>query len=205
MKDGPTATQFSRSRKALRWLLVVFLAYAILFGDHTIGHVYFKNLCATESGTKIYRVVPKVDGFWWSAIGDGQIAIQYGYDFVEGGVYRDKADRYIVSGLKINTLKNVKSASRYVVYTKYVNVFGGEEISESKKAGMFVKAEKIIEDTASRERLAVETSFVFRSGWLVRAALSGAFSTVVARCPREPIKDFEKFIVTVLKPINAKD
>jgi hypothetical protein len=70
---------------------------------------------------------------------------------------------------------------------------------------MFVRTEKIIEDTTTSERLAVETSFVYRSSWLLRTALSSTFSTVVAKCPQAPIKDFERFIVTVLQPVNAKE
>ena len=91
-------------------------------------------------------------------------------------------------------MKNVKSISRYIIYEKQIELPGG----------MFVKTEEIIEDTANGERVAVETSIAFRSGWLLRAIFSGAFSTVVGRCQREP-NQFDKFVVNVLKPINAKD
>ena len=113
--------------KALRWaarhgyrwkgkssalLGVLLIAYAIPFGDHTVGYLYFRHLCEKEAGVKIYRTVSDVEGFWWWPIQSGEMALKYGYAFVEGGVDPKKVRRYEIHGDKVTEYKATEMRSR---------------------------------------------------------------------------------------------
>lgn len=61
----------------------------IPMGDTAVGYVYFRYLCATESGNRIYKTAGNVDGFY------GSVSVDYfklGYRFTEDrapdGTYR---------------------------------------------------------------------------------------------------------------------
>jgi hypothetical protein len=169
------------------------LAYAIPFGDHTVGYVYFSRLCATEAGTKIYRTVRDVGGFWWSPISSGAMALQYGYAFVEGGSDPEKVRRYEVKDGAVIEYKNVRSISEYAVDP--VALTGPE------KTQFFVRYRRVIAEKATGEKLAEHISFHYRGGWLIRALLAG-YGGSAAQCHIGI--DPEKLITAVLEPVRER-
>lgn len=182
--------KFGMVGKVVGVLSTLFLAFSVPFGDHIIGHVYFSHLCKKEAGTKIYRTVAKVDGLWWWPISSGQMALENGYAFVEGGVDPKKVRRYVITDGVVVEEKNVQMISTYVVRS-----------GEPKEIGWGIIRGKdiIVEDLRSNETLAETTSFQYRGGWLVRALLTG-YGGSAAKCHAG--LDREKFITTVLQPVN---
>jgi len=183
---------FGALGKSAAVLGVILVAWAIPLGDHTIGYTYFQRLCQREAGTQIYRTIEKVDGLWWP-FADAQTAVAHGYRFVEGGVDRNRVTRFEVVDQKVREQVNVSAISRYVVYS-----LSREEI------GLGIsKQQSVVEDSKTSERLSVRTRFFYRGGWLISAILSG-YGGTAGVCPKGPF-DYVNWIVTVLKPINAKD
>lgn len=171
-------------------LATVFLLYAIPFGDHTVGYLYFRHLCDKEAGVKIQRTVPNVEGFWWWPIQDGEIALKYGYAFVEGGVDPQKGRRYEVLDATIVEYKDTTIKSRYAFRSS-----GIANLSMGIQRG----GDEIV-DLRTGEKLAEELGFQFRGGWMLRKVLSGSGGSS-GYCPTNV--DYLKLITTVLKPSQA--
>jgi hypothetical protein len=117
---------------------VLFVTYAIPFGDHTIGLIKFKRVCEKESGTRIIRTVPGVEGLL-SDDADGEMAQRLGYRFVEKGKNRSDVIRYEVVNDKIVKYEHVQSRSRYFL--------GRRTIADD---GWILKGEYVITDMISR-------------------------------------------------------
>jgi hypothetical protein len=179
------------SRKSAVVVLVLFIAYAIPFGDHTIGYVYFNRLCDSEAGARIYRTASGVEGLL-SPTADGQMARHLGYHFVEEGTDTNNVTRYEIRGDDIVEHKNTSSVSRYILEHRHTDG----------KLGV-ATGKYVISDESTKEELAVYTNFSYRGGWLSRGLLSG-YGGISASCPNQ-VFDFEKFIVAVLKPSQASN
>lgn len=186
--------KFEKIGRSAAALAVAFLAFAIPFGDHALGYVHFSQLCEREGGTKIYRTVPKAEGFQWWAISSGQMALQYGYTFVEGGVDVDRVRRYEVKDGTVTEYKNVPSISTYVVDP------ADRTQPEERQLGI-IRYRRMIADRRTGEMLAEHVSFQYRGGWLIRALLAG-FGGFGAKC--RPGIDSERFITSVLKPVRGE-
>jgi hypothetical protein len=176
--------------KSATVLGVLILALAIPFGDHIVGYAYFSHLCRNESGTKIHRMVPDVEGMWWWAA-DGKTAQALGYRFIEGGTDPHRVTRYEIKGGGMIEHKDVPMASRYVFRSK---------TPEHIHMGI-VRGRSTIEDLQLKEMLGETTVFQYRGGWLARTLLAG-FGGSAGLCGTEIVPS--KFITSVLQPIHGK-
>lgn len=71
-----------------KWTVVA-LFVLIPAGDTAVGYVYFRYLCATESGNRVYKTAENVEGFYGSVSED---YFKMGYRYIEdrapNGSYR---------------------------------------------------------------------------------------------------------------------
>ncbi len=173
------------------WVVgMFFVAYAIPFGDHTIGYIHFTRLCDTEAGTRIYRTVSGVEGLL-TPNADGQLAQTLGFRFVEQGNISATVARFEIRDDKIVEIKNTQSISRYVLAH-----------SRSKEMLWSITGQYVITDLNDGKPIAVHTTISYRGGWLVRAVLAG-YGGTAAHCPKE-VFSVVKFIISVLKPTTEE-
>jgi hypothetical protein len=168
-------------------LAVVLVAYAIPFGDHTAGYLYFRHLCDKEAGDKVYRTVTNVRGFWWWPIQSAEMALKYGYSYVEGGVDPHSVSRYEIHGGKVTEQKAIGLGSRYIV----------RETENRKLFLGVVRGGVPVVDLHTGEKLAERIGFHFRGGWVLRKAFSGS-DEQAGSCGSE--MDSQAFINSVLQP-----
>ena len=74
--------------------LVVVAAILIPTADAVYGRIKLKQMCETEGGLHVYRVVEEVEGFDALSLGpDDEWILKYGYRFVEGEELGGKRSR----------------------------------------------------------------------------------------------------------------
>ena len=152
-----------------------FVVWAIPYGDHTVGKIYFNRLCNEEGGERIARTVEGVDGYM-SVFGvPSRRPEDRGYRF-----YEDTVDK---KGMTTRAMvnpdgsfvieKNVAPISRYIV--KWNRTSDNVQIE---------RITTTIEDRVSGETLARRTAFLHRGGWLMRSL--EAMNAYGASCPPGP-------------------
>lgn len=165
---------------------VLFVLYAIPFGDHTIGEIRKNELCKEFGGIQINRVVENVDGFMWGPVRESPPYQTFGYSFYEsdtkeGGIFRytRRADG-VVFEEKVGS-----SLAQYLVRGLPVEKLGDHHT---------IRKFEIV-DRHTNEILASHGTVAYKGGWL------GVFGTEA--CPSR--FDRVKFIHSVLKPGKTKE
>ncbi len=164
---------------------VIFVLYAIPFGDHTLGEIKKNQLCKEYGGTKIYKVIENVDGFMWGPSRQREPYQTYGYSFyesdtIEGGIFRySRRTDGAVDEEKVTSLR-----SNFLVH-----LMPEEQIGKRHTLRRFV-----IIDRRTNEILASNGTVAYKGGWL------GVIGSEV--CPYDPKRPFNhlEFIRNVLKP-----
>ena len=168
---------------------VLIFAYAVPFGDHTAGYLYFQHLCKNEAGDRIFRTVSNVKGFWWWPVQSADVATRNGYTYIEGGADPQRVSRYEIHGGTVTEHTAEKLRSRYIVRATENRdlLLGG------------VRGMTPVVDLHTGETLAERVAFHFRGGWMTRKIFFG-FGEVFGQCGAEP--DSHQFIKSVLKPMK---
>jgi hypothetical protein len=171
---------------------VLFVAYAIPFGDHTIGLIKFKRLCEEQAGERIYETVDGVDGILWSSGQQNKPYTTYGYSFYETQGKGGRVFRYVQREDGTVAEENHSSPkARFLIHRSPWSTISDH----------LEKTEFIVEELSSGKPLAIHTILSYSGGWLTRS-LEG----IGGHGPSCPDRPFEpvRFIHTVLKP-NAKE
>jgi hypothetical protein len=170
--------------KTTAWVLLI--AFAVLFGDHIIGWIYYKTLCL-DAGVAIHRVVDDVPGLRWS-MADRDTPRRHGYQFIEIETVQGGVTRYVVDAGGVREDTNVIPMSRYS---------SGHRPEEA--MGLHViRHDYVVADDHTAEELAVYRTVTFRGGWLLRLVLGG-FGSVAVSCPTGPFSH-SGFVTSVLRP-----
>src|SRR5689334_21752298 len=77
-------------------LTVLLIAYAIPFGDHTIGLIKFRKICGERAGIHVYRTVENVDGFAWNTGRQVKPYTTHGFPFYEVVYRKREIYRYVL-------------------------------------------------------------------------------------------------------------
>lgn len=122
------------------------------------GKLYFNHLCENEAGLKIFKVVEGVEGFrvYPLASGLGREALtKYGYKFEERGSGSSFARYTLDASGKVIEQKITESMARYAAEGKLLPLRWN-----------VTKAEIVVFDQQTKERLAVWTTFSTKGNWL---------------------------------------
>lgn len=172
-------------------LLIGLIIWAIPYGDHMAGKIYFNWLCKKEGGERIARTVEDVEGYMWVFGVPSRKPEGRGYRF-----YEDRVDKKGMTTRATVTTdgsfvveKNVSPISRYIV--KRNRLLENVQIA---------RVTDNIEDRVTGEELARYTEFQHRGGWLMRSLEAmNAYGVV---CPTRPKDDIPAMLLVqrVLKP-----
>jgi hypothetical protein len=177
-------------RKAIVGFLSGVTFLLIPVWDMIPGQRYFKRLCETEAGIKIYKTVDEVDGFREYSGGPGDDAVkEYGYRFIE-------MERPGVGLLRV-TLGPDGRAIRQPV-SEAISQYAVREIREDLDWNVR-KVQQVIFDQRTGERLGTFTIFYYSGNWL-QVKLSWLWHH--APCGNE-LSLSKSFYPSVLKPIAA--
>ncbi len=138
--------------------VVIALFVLIPTWDVIPGKIYFKQLCEEEAGLKIYKVVEGVEGYrvYPVASGLGREALEkYGYKFEERGSGSDLARYTLGPDGKIIRQAITESIARYAARGTLTPLHWN-----------VTKAEIVIIDQPTKERLATRTEFFAHGNWL---------------------------------------
>jgi len=179
----------ARRRKIIVGLVSAATFLLIPTWDVIPGQRYFKHLCETEAGIRIYKAVEGVDGFREYSGGPGDDAVKkYGYRFIETerpgiGLLRLSLD----SGGNVIKQPVTEPISQYAVRETRENLDWNVE-----------KVQKVIFDERTRERLGTFSIFYFSGNW-VQAKL---YWDGYAPCGDE-LQFYNDFYPSVLKPVSV--
>jgi hypothetical protein len=188
------ALAWARRRKIGVWgqagafFAVLFLAYAITFGDQIIGIIKFKRLCDEHAGVKIYQTVENVEGIVW---GTGRLVQPYtthGYSFYEVISQKEEIYRYV-----LGKNEEVKEEKADTPIAKYL-VRRNKDVQIGK---YYKKSDFVILERNTEKTIASYTTVHYAGGWLNRELRGVGIGGSL--CPAEPRK-FLDFIHSVLKP-----
>lgn len=126
------------TKKAKIIALVIFII--IPTWDEIIGRIYFKNLCETEAGVKIFKTVELGKEFFLRS----------------GEIDMNTAGRLPAKGGEVNTLR---------IETRFPVIRRSTEVSQIFKIN---KYEVSITEKATNNVLARHTNFSYFGGWLAR-------------------------------------
>ena len=164
--------------------VILFAAWAVLFGDGTLAEIGFERMCTeNDAGTKIFRRVEGVEGVRFDDHRGSLIAKTDGrYRFEEYPEETgDLVTRYVLQ--EDGTLKAEPHAQSIAKFARRA-----EPVMELRKYGQtFIRLRYVIYDTATQEAIATFTRVNYTGGWLLRsvAGLGSANSPLV--CPKGPL------------------
>lgn len=138
--------------RKLKWVAVA-LFVLIPTGDTAVGYVYFRTLCATEAGNKIYKTAENVDGFYGTS---GDAYFKYGYRYTEDRAPDGRYRRWTLASdgrLAWEGVDLIKSR------------FGTRYSTESRLLKTYLDRYEIY-DIQSNDVYAIGQSFRYRGGWI---------------------------------------
>jgi hypothetical protein len=172
------------------WVKGLVLVPVILLptADAVYGRYKLKQMCAEEGGTKIYRTIDNVDGFYGYA--RKEFVENHGYDYVENCI--GDCYRWQVKNGDLQKTSYLVPKSEYEVVALIDN-------PNYKKKYWYARYQ--IESISDHEVLARHTNISFVGGWAEHflGSFADAGADTVASCEQESF-DLENFIITVLKP-----
>jgi len=184
--------RFVTKRMPTRKLKLVAVAVFVLIptGDTAVGYVYFRYLCATEAGNKIYKTAENVDGFY-GAWGDEYF--KYGYRYTEA---REPDGNYQRFTMGSNGRLAIESVP--LLQSRY----GYKQSDYVKYSSQIDKYQVLIYDLRTGEVLGKRTRLGFRGGWLFQkpGLLIGRGGGVMSWCPSEPAGGDIDLLLETLKP-----
>lgn len=164
---------------------IIFVVWAIPYGDHTLGKIQFILLCSEDSGLRVFRTVINVEGFR-SISGSANTPVQLGYKFFEKITSDGSIIRYEVGDKgQVTEKRKAIPRSRYLVGRKETNI-----------SLQIIRIEDVIVDLKNNERLAEFVQYGHRGGWLNRQF--GAMHAYHVSCPAQSV-NFGKVILDVLR------
>jgi hypothetical protein len=167
---------------------MVSVATFVLFPvwDMLPGQRYYKRLCETEAGIRIYNTVEGVDGFREYSGGPGDDAVkEYGYRFIE-------TERPGIGLLRISLGGEGQTIKQRV--SEAISRYAVREIRESLDWNV-ERVQKVIFDERTRERLGTFTIFYYSGNWVQTNLNWDGY----APCGNE-LKFYKQFYPSVLKP-----
>jgi len=181
-----------------RWGKVIALIVFVLLptADGYYGRIKLKQMCAQESGLKIYRVAEGVESFYGRDLPPSeQWLTKDGYKFVEGRGLGGKPMRLSLKPdgkvLEETNLDPTELKSRYWY-----------EYSGGSIGGGYARGEYLIRDLQTKEILARHVNISYEGGWAERflAGFSDAGSGFAGECQEGNNQfDIVKFITGTLK------
>ena len=164
--------------------VILFAAWAVLFGDGTLAEIGFERMCTeNDAGTKIFRRVEGVEGYRAEDLRDvSSTKTSYGYRYIE---YAEKTGDLVTRFVlqedgTLNKEPHARSIAKFALRA--------EPDMELRKYGQrFYRIRYVIYDTSTRETIATLTRVNYTGGWLLRAVadLGSANSPLV--CPIGPL------------------
>jgi hypothetical protein len=154
--------------------------------DMIPGQRYFKRLCETEAGIRIYNTVEGIDGFREYSGGPGDDAVkEYGYRFIE-------TERPGIGLLRISLGGDGQTIRQRV--SESISRYAVREIRENLDWNV-MKVQKVIFDEHTLERLGIFTIFYYAGNWVQTKLHWDGY----APCGNE-VKFYKEFYPSVLKP-----
>lgn len=174
-------------------ILVVAIFALVPLGDELAGRIHFGYLCTKYGGEKIHKPVQNVEGFHMLFGGSGPAADalrNYGYKYIEGKSLRRKLVRYSLDANGQLVEREIdKPMSRYTFYEKKF---------EYRSPWRMIRYDQTIEDTKTKEQIAVRTRFNFFGGWIKDNL--GLIGGGAVSCPRKQMSYKEFFTKTLMPP-----
>ena len=173
-------------------VVVLGVAYAIPFGDHTIGLIKFKGLCDGQAGMNIYETIYEVDGVMWRIASGKQVEpyTTHGYGFYEQKGFKGELYRYV---------QQQNGSIKEEIGTKPQAKYESRLDSPIPIGANYTKSVFSIVELETARTLASYASVHFKGGWLMRE-LSG-IGVSGPSCPDDRGSfDPISFTRTVLKP-----
>jgi hypothetical protein len=157
--------------------------------DMIPGQRYFKHLCETEAGLKIYKTVEGVEGFRnYSGWPYATELEQYGYQFIEG-------EKPGLGLIRLSRSSDGTLTERQV--TESISRYGLRETREPLPWNV-LKVQHIIFAEHPQEQLATWTIFYYSGNWVQKKYQLGAYNPCGDGFGRD-------FPVGILKPIPGSD
>lgn len=182
----------SRARPIWGKALIVVVAILIPTADAVYGRYKLREMCATEGGLRIYRVVEGVAGFDnpKSRPDEGWLT-QNGYKFVEGEELSGKRSR-----LSLRPNGTFLREEGIAPISEYVYEY---ELGDAKD--IFYRIEKRIRARATGEILSRSVNFSYAGGWFERF-VNGLYAARGTAGTCGPDVDITRFVAQTLKPIK---
>jgi len=178
-----------RRRQTIVGLLSAGTFLLIPSWDMIPGQSYFRHLCQTEAGLKIYKTIEGVEGFREYSGGPASDAVEkYGYRFIE-------TERPGIGLLRLSLDSRGKVIKQPV--SEAISRYAVREIRE-KLDWNVRKVQKVIFDERTGERLGIFNIFYYSGNW-VQVKLPWSSH---APCGNE-LKFYKDFYPSVLKPVSV--
>lgn len=176
-----------------KWTVVA-LFVLIPAGDTAVGYVYFRYLCATESGNRIYKTAENVEGFYGSVSED---YFKMGYRYIEDRAPNGSYRRWTLGQNGKLKLEEVTALqSRYgVKFSDFIE----------RRTSQIDRYQISIYDLRDRALLAKRTRLGFRGGWILQKPgelFLGRSGGVLSWCPHNPEGDI-RLIPETLKTTTS--
>lgn len=171
--------------------IVITIFVLIPMWDVVPGWLYFRHLCETDGGVKVYKSVANVEGFLdksQNMLGRDAV-MKYGYKFMEGGEGDDRIYRYTINqDGQLAREKIEETISKYRV-----------QRTDEYLPFNITKYEYSIVDIRTQEKFATSISFYLAGNWVqnkMKPLLGGG-----AYCPSQQLTHiYEIFYLETLKP-----
>jgi hypothetical protein len=176
--------------RKLKWVAVAVFVL-IPTGDTAVGYVYFRTLCATEAGNKIYKTAENVEGFYGTS---GDAYFKYGYRYTEDRAPDGRYRRWTLAS-------DGRLAWEDVAFLQ--SRYGYKYSDFEKYSSQIDKYQVSIYDLKTGETLGKRTRLGFRGGWLTQkpGLLIGRRGGVMTWCPADPNGD-TNLLLNTLKPVQ---
>lgn len=179
----------ARPRKTIVGLLSAVTFLLIPTWDMIPGQRYFKHLCETEAGIRIYKAVERVEGFREYSGGPGDDAVmKYGYRFIE-------TERPGIGLLRISLGQDGQIIKQPI--SEAISRYAVRETREDLDWNV-EKVQRVIIDEHTRERLGIFNIFYYSGNWLQAKLYWAGY----APCG-DDIQFYNDFYTSVLKPISG--
>lgn len=177
--------------RKLKWVAVAVFVL-IPTGDSAVGYVYFRYLCATEAGNKIYKTAENVEGFYGGMFfADTDGFTKYGYKYFEdAGIVPNEYKRYMLG-------TNGRVAEETV--PTIISGFGIRYVTTRKPMEVYLHRYEIY-DMKTDEVYATSQYLGYRGGWIYTTPgkIIGMSSGASFSCQQKYALD--NLILQVLQP-----
>lgn len=193
-----TAIAFKRKFKSWKAFWITLLVFFLIpTADDFIGRSYYKHLCGTRGGIKVYKTVP-VEGYLNSISGSGAFAedaLKRGYRYMDEDYYREqgKLFRYVLDKGDKLLKKPIQSASsKYVFYKK----------TNSNFSFGIINKQYIVENRITGERLGLGEAFSYFGGWVAKIPRRIGIQGGSLSCPGSVVIEV---VYQTLPPLDHKE